>query len=118
MVIGYGRDPAGAAGPIRAVFELTYEPWEAAGRKVSEVKRISLDLGSNFNRFDCRFSTAGGDPLTIATGVKIHGGGKVLGAVVAADHESRFAQQKGQATNAKIAPDGEIVSGKGRNASA
>jgi hypothetical protein len=32
-----------AEGPIRAVFELTYAPWNANGRQVSEVKRVSLD---------------------------------------------------------------------------
>lgn len=66
-----------ATGPIRAVFELTYGAWDAAGRQVSEVKRISLDLGSNFNRFDCRWTAAGDAPLTIAAGVKLHGGAQL-----------------------------------------
>src|ERR1035437_4046954 len=34
-----------ACGPIRVLFELTYEPFEANGTKVSEVRRIALDDG-------------------------------------------------------------------------
>jgi hypothetical protein len=41
-----------AEGPIRTVFELTYAPWQANGRTITEKKRISLDLGSNLTRFE------------------------------------------------------------------
>jgi len=61
-------------GPIRLVFELTYDAWDVAGTKVSEVKRITLDAGSNFNRFDSVYKTESGAPLPDsilwATGVK------------------------------------------------
>ena len=57
------------AGPIRTVFELIYEEWDMAGRKVSEVKRVSLDLGSNFNRFESAFRADGTGDLTIAAGL-------------------------------------------------
>ncbi len=60
-----------AAGPIRAVFELTYAPWDANGRQVSEVKRVSLDLGANLNRFECRYET-GNQTVTAAAGPFIH----------------------------------------------
>ena len=60
-----------SAGPIRAAFELSYEPWEANGVKVSEVRHITLDLGSNLSRFECRFET-GGQPITAAAGLFIH----------------------------------------------
>jgi pectinesterase len=36
-----------ADGPIRAVFELRYDPWTADGRTVTEVKRIAIDAGQN-----------------------------------------------------------------------
>ena len=39
-------------GPLRTVFELSYAPYEAGGRQVTEHKRISLDLGSNMTRFE------------------------------------------------------------------
>ena len=38
-----------APGPVRAIFELQYQPWDAAGLRVSETKRISLDAGHNLN---------------------------------------------------------------------
>src|SRR3990172_388706 len=34
-----------ANGPLRLIFELTYEPWDAGGFSVSEVKRITVDAG-------------------------------------------------------------------------
>lgn len=39
-----------AEGPLRTVFELTYAPW--SDFSVKETKRISLDLGSHFSRFE------------------------------------------------------------------
>jgi len=42
-----------AEGPLRTVFELTYNPWSDFG--VKETKRISLDLGSNFSKFESTF---------------------------------------------------------------
>ncbi|PXY39207.1 DUF4861 domain-containing protein [Flavobacterium cheongpyeongense] len=42
-----------ATGPLRTVFELTYAPWSSYG--VHETKRISLDLNSNFSKFEISF---------------------------------------------------------------
>jgi len=42
-----------ATGPLRTVFELTYAPWSSYG--VHETKRISLDLDSNFSKFEISF---------------------------------------------------------------
>jgi hypothetical protein len=36
-----------ANGPIRTIFELNYGTWDADGIPVKEIKRISIDLGSN-----------------------------------------------------------------------
>ncbi|SHJ04052.1 DUF4861 domain-containing protein [Pseudozobellia thermophila] len=44
-----------AAGPLRTVFELDYAPWSEYG--VRETKRITLDLGSNFSKFDISLSS-------------------------------------------------------------
>ncbi|MCC9034578.1 DUF4861 domain-containing protein [Chryseobacterium sp. Ch-15] len=44
-----------AEGPLRTIFELTYAPWSEFG--VKETKRISLDLGSNFSKFESTFET-------------------------------------------------------------
>lgn len=41
-----------ATGPLRTVFELDYAAW--SDYNVKETKRISLDLGSNFSKFDIK----------------------------------------------------------------
>ena len=48
-----------AVGPIRLLFELTYETWTAGGARVSEKKRISLDAGRNLDRFESRYTIDG-----------------------------------------------------------
>jgi len=58
-----------ANGPIRTVFELTFNAWDAGGVNVSEVKRISLDLGSNLSRIDSQFTCSGKSSLPIAVGI-------------------------------------------------
>lgn len=58
-----------ANGPIRAIFELTYDGWDAAGVKVSEVKRFTVDAGHYLDRIDSTFRYGGGAPLQIAVGL-------------------------------------------------
>jgi len=65
-----------SSGPIRLVFELDYAPWDAGGTKVSETKRITLDAGTFFNRFDSTFTAKKG-PLAVALGIAKHPGGTV-----------------------------------------
>jgi unsaturated chondroitin disaccharide hydrolase len=45
-----------AQGPIRVMFELHYDPWDAGGVKFSEIKRISLDAGQNLSRHEVIYS--------------------------------------------------------------
>jgi unsaturated rhamnogalacturonyl hydrolase len=65
-----------AQGPIRLVFELTYDPYEAgAGVKVTETKRISLDAGKSFNRVASRFKLEGkASHAAVAVGIAKHAG--------------------------------------------
>lgn len=58
-----------AEGPLRTVFELTYHPWSEFG--VKETKRISLDLGSNFSRFESGFESEKRVP-NYAIGISLH----------------------------------------------
>jgi len=67
-----------ANGPIRVVFELTYAPWRAGGREVSEVKRITLDAGHNLDRFESFYKADGKGSLTLAVGIKKGEGSTVL----------------------------------------
>lgn len=57
-----------ANGPVRAVFELAYDAWDAGGNKVSEVKRFTVDAGHYFDRIESTFSFQGA-PLTVAVGL-------------------------------------------------
>ncbi|HDS84118.1 MAG TPA: DUF4861 domain-containing protein [Phycisphaerales bacterium] len=58
-----------ANGPIRSIFELTYKPWQAGPLTVSEVKRISIDLGSNLSRIECRYAGENTDTVPLAAGI-------------------------------------------------
>jgi pectinesterase len=62
-----------ANGPLRAVFELTYAPWDIGdGRTVSEVKRFTVDADRNFDAVESVFKFEGNDDLTIAIGITQH----------------------------------------------
>jgi rhamnogalacturonyl hydrolase YesR len=65
-------------GPIRSEFELTYDAWDMAGRKVSETKRISIDAGSNLSRVESIFSSDDKSPLTIGVGLAERPGENVI----------------------------------------
>ncbi|GAA5116676.1 DUF4861 family protein [Luteolibacter yonseiensis] len=66
-----------ANGPIRVLFELRYAPFAVGGAQVEETKRVSLDAGQQFDRFESRYTISGGDNLVAAAGLK-----KVSGEVV------------------------------------
>jgi pectinesterase len=63
-----------ANGPIRLVFELTYAAWGTA--RVAETKRVTLDAGSHFNKFESTFKGGKGS-LSFAIGIAKHPGGVV-----------------------------------------
>jgi uncharacterized protein DUF4861 len=71
-----------ASGPLRVVFELTYPEWEMPGVKAVEVKRVTLDAGSHFNRFESVYTLEGQGPVTWAAGIR-----KPEGAVPRVDRE-------------------------------
>jgi pectinesterase len=61
-----------ANGPVRTIFELSYDGWDAAGTKVSEVKRFTVDAGHYFDRIDSTFGFNGPRQLTAAIGLNRH----------------------------------------------
>jgi uncharacterized protein DUF4861 len=65
-------------GPIRSEFELTYDAWDAGGRKISETKRISIDAGSNLSRIESTFSSDDKSPLQIGVGLAERPGENVI----------------------------------------
>jgi hypothetical protein len=58
-----------ANGPIRAIFELTYQTWAANGIYVSEVKRFTVDAGHNLDRIDSTFAITGAKEVTVGIGL-------------------------------------------------
>jgi hypothetical protein len=60
-----------ANGPIRVMFELFYPSINVNGDLVSQVLRVSLDGGSQLNRFDTFYRREGSTgPLAVAIGLK------------------------------------------------
>lgn len=58
-----------ATGPLRTIFELDYAPWSKY--QVTETKRISLDLGSNFSKFENKISSSSAIP-NYTLGITLH----------------------------------------------
>lgn len=60
-----------ANGPIRAIFELSYDTWAANGFYVSEVKRFIVDAGHQLDRIESTFA-ASGNRKEISVGIGLH----------------------------------------------
>jgi hypothetical protein len=67
--INFTRWKVLANGPVRAIFELAYDGWDAAGTQVSEVKRFTVDAGHYFDRIDSTFTFGGPPTLQAAVGL-------------------------------------------------
>ncbi|MDT7856553.1 DUF4861 family protein [Rubrivirga sp. S365] len=65
-----------ADGPLRAVAELTYPTWDAAGRAVTETRRITVDAGQPVYRQESVFESDGEAPLQTVVGL-VHRPGMV-----------------------------------------
>ncbi|MEO7996102.1 MAG: DUF4861 family protein [Gemmatimonadaceae bacterium] len=56
-------------GPVRAIFELTYDPVKANGYTVAETKRFVIDAGNNLYREESTFKIVGAASAPYAIGV-------------------------------------------------
>lgn len=56
-------------GPLRSTFQLTYDEWNVAGQKVSVIKTISLDAGSQLNKVEVNYSFDKTATLPVAIGI-------------------------------------------------
>jgi unsaturated rhamnogalacturonyl hydrolase len=75
-----------AAGPLRAIFEVTYSPVRFGGILVSEVRRITLDAGSNLNTIEITYSSdSSAGVVSFAAGIV-----KRKGVVSALDSSQRW----------------------------
>jgi pectinesterase len=57
-----------ATGPVRAIVELEFDPWNAGDVRVTETKRISIDAGSHLFRQESIFRAQGVSELAVAVG--------------------------------------------------
>jgi pectinesterase len=58
-----------ANGPIRAIFEVRYDPWKVGPTTMTEVKRIAIDAGHNLYRQESIFTTPGGGDIPYVIGL-------------------------------------------------
>lgn len=58
-----------ANGPVRAIFELSYDAFDAAGTKVAETRRFTVDAGHWFDRVDSTFTFTGPQQLNAVVGL-------------------------------------------------
>jgi pectinesterase len=58
-----------ANGPVRAIFELRYDPWSGDGVTISEVKRVTIDAGSNLYKAESFFTAPKGGEIPYAIGL-------------------------------------------------
>ena len=64
-------------GPVRSIFEVYYNPWNAGGIKVSETQRITIDLGSYLSKVEATYSSTA-DNLPAAVGIITRGGEETI----------------------------------------
>lgn len=57
-----------ANGPIRSVFEVRYNEWQAGSDTISEVKRYAIDLRSQMTRIECMYK-GGIKTVPVAAGI-------------------------------------------------
>lgn len=56
-------------GPLRSTFQLLYDSWNAGGIKVTAVKTISLDAGSQLNRIETVYTFNDTKPMPVVVGI-------------------------------------------------
>ncbi len=66
-----------ANGPLRVMFELTYPPWDVNGRKISEVKRVTLDAGQNLDHFESYYKSVPDGQIVCGIGIRNFGAASV-----------------------------------------
>ncbi len=87
-----------ANGPIRSVFELTYNSWDAGGTRVAEVKRFTVDAGHYLDQIESTFAAAA--ELTVAAGLnKTPSDKKQSPVITMTQSDSSLIQWVEQATN-------------------
>ena len=56
-------------GPLRTTFQLEYDDWDVAGKKVKAIKTISLDAGSQLNKVQALYTYSDTSSLPLVVGI-------------------------------------------------
>jgi len=56
-------------GPLRTTFQLEYDDWDVAGKKVKAIKTISLDAGSQLSKIEASYHYADSAALPLVVGI-------------------------------------------------
>lgn len=78
-----------ANGPIRAIFELEYAPFDAGGVSVRETKRFFVDAGHHLDTVQSRFDfdpPPDGGHITVAIGLTAHPGAAAIERLAPPEH--------------------------------
>jgi pectinesterase len=104
-----------ANGPIRAIFELSYETWTAGGAIVSEIKRFTVDAGCNFDQIESTFTAeVGPKTFTVAIGLNKDSGDKgqnTVATVTKSESDGWLSQWEAQKTNGSLGEGIVVPSG-------
>ncbi|HYP18097.1 MAG TPA: DUF4861 domain-containing protein [Opitutus sp.] len=97
-----------ANGPIRAIFELTYDTWAANGLYVSEVKRFTVDAGHHLDLIESTFTTGSANAREFTVAIGLHKTPSDRGqdpqiAVSRAEADASLTQRVVQKTNDSLA---------------
>jgi len=99
-----------ANGPVRSIFELSYDVWEANGLKVSETKRFTVDAGHYLDQIESTFVVEGDTKeITVAIGINKNSGDKgqdVKAEITQNQAQGWYTQWEVQKTNGSL---GEAV---------
>ncbi len=56
-------------GPLRSTFQLTFDEWDVANRKVKMTKRVSLDAGSQLSQIEVKYHYNDSNSLPVMVGI-------------------------------------------------
>ena len=112
-----------ANGPVRTAFEVTYAPWPCGeGVTVAETRRMTLDAGSHFTRFESRFTITGAASVKGGPGLDVDKERLHTGAVTSKPEEGWIANYEAEqpklgciATAIVLPQDGAFATDKLQN---
>lgn len=102
------------SGPLRLTVRFTIDPFELDGREITEVRTLTLDAGSHFNRVATEYRGLSA-PCPAAGGIVVHKGAELklmpeLKAIAVSDPTDRPAGESGRIFIGLVYPEASSVS--------